>query len=130
MNKEPADFITFIVAIFSWFVGREVGGMLALYAAIVVISATGASFSLLILDEQKTGWQSLKYVFIRIMIAVTLTVSIAKLVNLAIPSATPNNTLIPICFCIGVIHDYKNVFAWAGGLLRTVLERIANRGQQ
>jgi len=129
MNKDLPDFVTFVVAVFSWFVAKEVGGMLALYAAIIIISAAGASFSLFILDEERTGWYSLGYILSRVMIAVTLSVSISKIINFVLPSATPDSTIIPVCFCIGVIHDYKNIFAWAGNLMRSVIERIANRSQ-
>jgi hypothetical protein len=77
--------------------------------------------------EEKTAFKSAKFVAVRVLLAVSLTVALVELLQELIPWAKPRFTLIPLAFALGYIQDYSEAWRW---LWDSVLARFVPKGKQ
>ena len=127
MNQEPADLLTFLVAILTLVTSREVATLVSPYAAIMVAASAGATLALSGKEETLTWSRGLVYLLVRILLAVTITVTLAELLQLVFPQMKPRYTLIPLALGIGWIRDYDQIRAWFGEMIdRFTKKRIDN----
>ena len=123
MPTEPLDLVSLLIALLAFIVSKDVAIAVGPYAAIVILACAGAGISLSGNDREMTFWQGCWYLTIRVVMAVSLTVGLAELLQKLAPWLVPRYTLIPVAFMIGWIRDYDSVRAWFGN----IISRIANR---
>ena len=115
--SDPPDVVTFIVSVIALIASTEVAHLVGPYAAIVVLACAGAALSLSGHEDNLSRWGALFYIGIRVLVAVTLTVAIAELLQNVIPWAKPRATLVPLAFGIGWIRDYGSIRSWIGEVI-------------
>lgn len=120
--NEPQDFIGLVIAVMAALTSKEIAHLIGPYAAVFVLAIAGSGLALSSNDKVMTAFESVRYVAIRVLLAVTLTVSVAELLQAVIPWAKPRYSMLPIAFGIGMIKDYRAVVGWAGGLVRSAFE--------
>lgn len=133
MQSDPVDIVSLIVALLALIASKELASMIGPYAAILVLASAGASLSLSGTErEMEEWWEPVWYVFVRILLAVTLTVALAEVLQAIMPAwlsnaMKPKLTLVPIAFCIGWIGDFRRVKEWfAAKIDKWVDKRIDN----
>lgn len=121
----PQDFIGFVIAITAaygptkWAISFEV-------SAVIVLALAGSGLALTSYEKAMTAFESCRYVAIRVLLAVTLTVSVAELLQAVMPWAKPRYTLLPIAFGIGMIKDYKSLMGWLGESIKNAVGKKSN----
>lgn len=129
MPSEPLDLVSVIIAVLAFVVSKDVAATVGPYGAIVVLACAGATLSLSGNEKKMTHGQSIVYVAIRILLAVSLTVSIAELMQHLASWMKPRYTLSPIAFAIGWIKDYDAIRAWFGSVIDRFTSRKIDSGQ-
>ena len=119
--NDPQDIVSVLVAIIALIASKEIAHLVGPYAAIVVLASAGASLSLSGHEDQFTYWRAILYVWVRIMVAVVLTVTLAELLEKVVPWASPRYTLVPLAFGIGWIRDYTAIRTWIGSVINRVV---------
>lgn len=122
---DPPDVVSLLVALVALIASKELAHLVGPYAAIVVLAAAGASLSLSGHDEEITGAQAFIYVSVRVLVAASLTVALAELLQLAVPWAKPRYTLVPLAFGIGWIRDYREVGTMIGDIITNIIKKRA-----
>jgi hypothetical protein len=124
--NEPHDFIALVIAIMAAITSKEVANLIGPYAAVIVLALAGSGLALSSYDKVMSAFESLRYVLVRMLLAVTLTVSVAELLQAVIPWAKPRYSMLPIAFGIGMIRDYKAVMTWLGESIKGVVGKKLN----
>jgi len=126
MQPEPLDLVSLLIALLAFIVSKDVAITVGPYASIVILACAGAGLSLSGNDKPMTLAQGCWYLTIRVLLAVSLTVGLAELLQKLIPWLAPRYTLIPLAFCIGWIRDYDSVRTFIGNLVSRILNRKAD----
>lgn len=121
--NQPIDLVGLLIALLAFAFGKEMATVVGPYAAIVVLASAGAALSLSGHEEDFAPWRAAWYVTIRILLAVTLTVAVAELLEHFVPALVPRFTLVPLAFAIGWIRDYDAVRQWFGGVIARIVGR-------
>lgn len=121
--NEPVDIVSLLIALIAVIASREVAHLVGPYAALVVLACAGSALSLSGNEEELTAVRAFRYVAVRILVAVVLTVTIAELIQLVAPWARPRFTLVPLAFGIGWIKDYGEVRKWIGSAIDRMTAR-------
>ena len=121
--NEPTNLVDLLIALLAIIASKEIAALVGPYAAIIVLATSGAALSLSGHEDTMTRSQAIGFVGIRILVAVTLTISIAELMQNIIPWAKPRYMLVPLAFGIGWIRDYASVRQWVG----SVIERFVGK---
>jgi len=124
--NEPQDFIGFVIAIMAALTSKEIAHLVGPYAAVIVLALAGSGLALTSYEKAMTAFESCRYVAIRVLLAVTLTVSVAELLQAVMPWAKPRYTLLPIAFGIGMIKDYKALMGWLGESIKNAVGKKIN----
>jgi hypothetical protein len=124
MQGVPTNFVDLLIALAAMMVGKEVAHLVGPYLAIMVVAVGGAAISLGRSNE-KTAFQAIWYVFLRVLLAASLTVGVVELLQELIPWAKPRFTLVPLAFAIGYIQDYGDAWRW---LFDNVIGRFLPKG--
>ena len=124
--NEPHDFIALVIAIMAAITSKEVANLIGPYAAVIVLALAGSGLALSSYDKVLSAFESFRYVLVRMLLAVTLTVSVAELLQAVIPWAKPRYSMLPIAFGIGMIRDYKAVMTWLGESIKGVVGKKLN----
>lgn len=124
--NEPHDFIALVIAIMAAITSKEVANLIGPYAAVIVLALAGSGLALSSYDKVLSAFESFRYVMVRMLLAVTLTVSVAELLQAVIPWAKPRYSMLPIAFGIGMIRDYKAVMTWLGESIKGVVGKKLN----
>jgi hypothetical protein len=109
-NNDPADLVTLIVSVLAVFTGPEFARLLGPYAAIVILATAGAVWALSNREQRMDRTQSLIYVAIRVLLAVTLTVAIVRLLQWVYAPMKPEYTFSWVAFLIGRVRDFETFF--------------------
>lgn len=128
-NNNPEDFVGLLIALISMITGREMAALLGPYAAIIVLAVGGAMVALNGHEDEMTAWQAARYVLVRVVLAVGLTVSLAELLTGWVPWAKPRYTLIPLAFAIGYIRDYQAAIKFIWEKIASLLPTGANNAK-
>lgn len=126
MQPEPLDLVGILFALLAFIVGKDVAQAVSPYAAIIILAVAGAGLSLSGNDKPMGFWWGCWYVSIRVLVAVSLTVGMAELLQKLAPWLVPRYTLIPLAFGIGFIKDYDSVRSAIGGVISRFLNRKAD----
>lgn len=126
---DPPDVVSLLIALVAIIASKEIAHLVGPYAAIVVLACAGASLSLSGSDEELTGFRAVVYIGVRVLVAVVLTVTLAELLQVAVPWLKPRYTLVPLAFGIGWIRDYSAVRDWLGGIVDGIVKRKAGNGK-
>jgi len=126
---DPPDVVSLLIALVAIIASKEIAHLVGPYAAIVVLACAGASLSLSGSDENLTGFRAVVYIGVRVLVAVVLTVTLAELLQVAVPWLKPCYTLVPLAFGIGWIRDYSAVREWLGGIVDGIVKRKAGNGK-
>lgn len=129
MRNDPLDIVSLAIALVALIASPQVAAMVGPYAAIALLAITGAGIALSGNNAEMTNWQACKYVSIRVLLALVLTVALAKFVQVFWPGLQPIFTLIPVAFGIGWIRDYNKVIEWFGSILKRKAEKGLNDDQ-
>lgn len=121
--NEPVDVVSLLIALIAVIASKEVAHLVGPYAALVVLACAGSALSLSGNEEELTAMHAFRYVAVRVLVAVVLTVAIAELLQNVVPWAKPRYTLIPVAFGIGWIKDYGEVRKWIGRLIDRMTAR-------
>lgn len=124
--NEPQDFIGFVIAIMAAITSKEIAHLVGPYAAVIVLALAGSGLALSSNDKVMSALESVRYVGIRALLAVTLTVSAAELLQAVIPWAKPRYSMLPISFGIGMIKDYKALMTWLGDSVKNAIGKKIN----
>ena len=124
--NEPHDFIGFVIAIMAAITSKEIAHLVGPYAAVIVLAVAGSGLALSSNDKMMTAWESARYAAIRVLLAVTLTVSVAELLEAVMPWLKPRYTMLPIAFGIGMIKDYPALMKWIGESIKSAVGRKIN----
>jgi len=128
--NEPVDFVALVIALIAMITSVEVAQVIGPYASIVVLACAGAALSLSTNGKEMTTTQAVGYVSLRVVLAVSLTVALAELLQKFVPWLNPRYTLIPLAFGIGWIRDYDTVRSWFGSVIdRLFTKRIDSDGK-
>jgi len=111
VSDQPLNFVDLLVAAIAIFAGREIAHLVGPYVAIICLAIGGASIALAKSGELN-AIQSLRYVSLRVLLAVGLTVGAAEILQELIPWAKPRYTLMPLAFAIGWCRDYGEAWTW------------------
>jgi len=123
--NDPVDFVALVIALIAMITSIEVANIIGPYASIVVLACAGAALSLSTNGKEMTTHQAVGYVSLRVVLAVSLTVALAELLQKFVPWLNPRYTLIPLAFAFGWIKDYDTVRDWFGRVVdRFVTKRI------
>lgn len=125
--NEPQDFIGLVVAVMAALTSKEIAHLVGPYAAMLVLAVAGSGLALSSNDKVMTAFESMRYVSVRVLLAVTLTVSVGELVQAVVPWAKLRYLILPIAFGIGMVKDYRAVVSWAGGLIRSAFENVLGK---
>lgn len=106
---------------------KEIAHLVGPYAAMLVLAVAGSGLALSSNDKVMTAFESMRYVSVRVLLAVTLTVSVGELVQAVVPWAKLRYLILPIAFGIGMVKDYRAVVSWAGGLIRSAFENVLGK---
>jgi len=115
-TNNPADIIGFIVAIVTYIASKEIAEVVSPYIAIVVAATMAAGWALSRAGEL-TGYQSLKFIVLRVGTAILFAVTLANLIALVAPWAAPRWTMVPIAFIIGLVKDVEELKEYKDGLI-------------
>lgn len=126
---DPPDVVSLLIALVAIIASKEIAHLVGPYAAIVVLACAGASLSLSGSEEQFTGAKAIVYIGVRVLVAVVLTVTLAELLQVAMPWLKPRYTLVPLAFGIGWIRDYSAVREWIGRVIDGIVNRKAGNGK-
>lgn len=121
--QEPVDVVSLLVAIIAIIASKEVAHLVGPYAAICVLACAGSALALSGHEEELTNGKAIWFILVRVMVAVTLTVAVAEMLQNIVPWMKPRYTLVPLAFGIGWIRDYTEIRSWLG---RTI-DRITTR---
>jgi len=120
---DPPDVVTLLIALVALIASKEIAHLVGPYAAIVVLACAGAALSLSGHDEDIKGGDAALYIGVRVLVAVVLTVTLAELLQVAMPWLKPRYTLVPLAFGIGWIRDYRAIRKWIGGVISRAVEK-------
>jgi len=126
---DPPDVVSLLIALVAIIASKEIAHLVGPYAAIVVLACAGASLSLSGSDENLSGFRAVLYIGVRVLVAVVLTVTLAELLQVAVPWLKPRYTLVPLAFGIGWIRDYAALRDWLGDLIGAIVKRKAGNGK-
>jgi hypothetical protein len=118
-----------MVALLAFITSRDVAIVAGPYAAIVILACAGAALSLSGAEERMSPFAGAWFIFVRVFIAVAITVALAEGMQWFFPKLAPRYTLAPIAFAIGWIKDYNSVRAWLGGLIDRFASKKVSDGQ-
>lgn len=125
MPNDPKNLIEVLIALLTLITSLEIAQLLGPYAAIVTASGAGAFLSLASTSkEMPRWWNPWVYVVIRVILAIVITVPLARLLGGVASWLVPNITLIPIALGLGLISDYETVRQW---LLKRVQRKIEEK---
>jgi hypothetical protein len=108
----PIDFPDAVIALIAAFTGHTVATYVGPYAVIFLFACLGAAVRLSYKDEDTENINAVRFVTLRICIAVMVGVTCAELLELVVSAAKPKYTVAPLAFVIGWIKDYRAVFNW------------------
>lgn len=132
MQPEPLDLVGVLVALLTFIVSRDVAATVGPYAAIAILACAGAALSLSGAEanmESRWNWKSLWFVSIRVLLAVSVTISIAEVLEHIVPWLKPRYSLSPIAFGIGWIRDYDQVRDWFGRMIDRLTSKRIDDGK-
>lgn len=119
----PKDPIEVIIALLGVITSLENAQLLGPYAAIIAAAGAGAYLSLTSNPRDMSTMRAIGYMLIRILLAVLITVPLARGLNSVAPWLLPNFSLIPLALVIGWIKDYESVKSW----LAQKIDRLISR---
>ena len=123
MPTEPLDLVSLLIALLAFIVSKDVAIAVGPYASIVILACAGAGISLSGNDRKMEFWPACWYVFIRVLLAVCLTISLAEVLQYFFPKLMPRYTLVPLAFALGWIRDYDSVRAWFASKISKKVDR-------
>lgn len=125
MQSNPLDIVALLVALLAFSMSKDAAQIAGPYAAIAVMACAGAALSLSGVETDMSPLRGTWYIFVRVFLAIAVTVMFAQLIEKLLPYLQPRYTLAPIAFGIGWIRDYNSVRSWIGSLIqRYVSKRI------
>ena len=113
---DPSDLMGLIIAIITWVATKEIANMIGPHIAIGVAAIVAAGWSLSKAGEL-SGWQSCGFMLLRVATAIVFAVTLAQLIHLAAPWASPRVTAVPIAFIIGLIKDLDELREYKNSLM-------------
>ncbi len=120
MNKPP-DFVDFIILIAGWIVSQDIASTLGTYAAIFIMSITGAFISLQWNDRDMDAREAARYVSARAFLAIVITVPLAMGLTAVGPKwLYPNISLCIVAVGIGFTKDFGVIKTWVNKKLGLV----------
>lgn len=128
MNNDPVDLVALLVAAISIVASPEIARLAGPYMAIFIVACAGAAFSASGGDKMTAG-ETIKYMAVRVLIALAVTVSLAELLQTVWPAMKPRITLIPLAFGIGAIRDFAAVRDWVVDKLKSIVQRKIEDGK-
>lgn len=128
MQKDPVDLVGLLIAALALVSSKEIAELVGPYMAIFILACAGAAFSASGGDKM-SAIETLKYMAVRVLIALAVTVSMAELLQKVWPAITPRVSLIPLAFCIGAIRDFASLRDWVVDKLKTLVNRKIDDGK-
>lgn len=123
MQKEnPLDLVGLVIAVFASVTSRETAHAVGPYVAIIMLSLAG-SIARVCSIETETRLDGFRELFGRAFVAVSVTVSVAMLLEHFFPALQARYTISPIAFMIGYVKDYTSI-------LDMVIKRLKKLGGQ
>ncbi len=120
---DPTDLVGLLVALIATIASPELARLVGPYMAIFIVSCAGAAFSASGTNSKMAAWSAARYIFIRVFVALAVTVTVAEAVQAMWPAFRPRVTLIPLAFVIGCIGDFNKVRDWAAAKFDRILTR-------
>jgi hypothetical protein len=115
-TKDPADLIGFIAAVVTYFASKEIADVVSPYIGIIIAATMAAGWALS-RAGQLTGFQSVKFMLLRVGTAAIFAVTLAKLIHAVAPWAAVSVTMIPIAFLIGLVKDLDELKEYKDGFI-------------
>ncbi len=128
MQKDPVDLVGLLIAALAMVSSKEIAELVGPYMAIFILACAGAAFSASG-GEKMTAWETIKFMAVRVLIALAITVSMAELLQKVWPAFSPRITLIPLAFCIGAIRDFAGLRDWVVDKLKFIANRKIDDGK-
>lgn len=128
MNNDPVDLVALLVAAITIIASPEIARLAGPYMAIFIVACAGAAFSASGGDKM-TAFETIKYIAIRVLIALALTVALAEGLQAMWPAMKPRITLTPLAFLIGAVRDFAAVRDWVVEKLKTLANRKIDDGK-
>ena len=120
MQSDPADLIGLVGAGLTFIFGQTIANLVGPYVAIIILAISGCALAISEVEDE-WGWlRSMRYMVVRSVVAVALTVYLAEVANHFMPWLIPRYSLIPIAFCIGWIRDYARLVKVKNTLIELV----------
>lgn len=124
MQNAPLDPVQAIIFVIGLVTSLEFAQVVGPYAAIFVAGGAGAFLSITGNAAEMTARQAAAYVTVRIILAVLITVPLAKaLATFGLAWLHPNITLIPLALGLGWVKDYDPVRAYIAGKINLLVTR-------
>lgn len=121
--NQPPDIVALLIAVMAMITTDAMAQQIGPYCAIALLAAGGALIALTARHDDMSTFQSLRFVMVRVLIALVLTVSIAQGVQRFWPAIEPRYSLVPIALLIGWVRDYNAVLAWCGTKIAALFGR-------
>lgn len=121
--NQPPDIVALLVALMAVITTDTMAQQLGPYFAIALLAAGGALIALSGRHDDMSTFQSLRFVLVRVLIALVLTVSVAQGVARIWPAIEPRYSLVPIALLIGWVRDYNAVLSWIGAKIAGLFGR-------
>lgn len=125
MQQSPLDLIGLVMFFFAMIVGKEIADATTPYVAIIMLSAGGAFLALYGGPDSTPPKQAILFVFLRVFLAFSITVSLAEVLQHFFAQARPRYTIIFIAFFIGWVKDFNVIRTWVGGYIARIFEKKA-----
>lgn len=109
MQSDPSDIIGVVGAGLAVIFGQTIANLVGPYIAIVILAIAGSALALSEVEDEWGWFKACRYMVVRTIVAVALTVFLAETVNHFAPWLSPRVSLIPIAFCIGWVRDYERL---------------------
>ena len=129
MQNDPLDLVGILAVLLTFIASKEIATAVSPYAAIAVLACAGAALSLSGAEERIGGWKAIWFVFIRVVVAMSITISVAELLQNIWPWMKPRYSLSPIAFAIGCIRDFDQIRDAVGRLLERFVSRKIDDGK-
>ncbi len=121
MTPKPPDFVDFIILLVGWLVSQDVAATLGTYAAIFIMSITGAFISLEWNERDMDAKEAARYVTARAFLAIVITVPLAMGLTAVGPKwLYPNVSMCIVAVGIGFTKDFGVIRTWVNKKLGLV----------
>ncbi|RDF48971.1 hypothetical protein DWA13_20635, partial [Acinetobacter baumannii] len=101
-HPDPLDLIGLVVAIITYIASREIAEVVSPYVAIIIAASVAGGWALS-KEGELNGYQSFKFLLLRVGTAFIFAVTLAQLFHMAAAWMLPRYTAIPIAFMIGLL---------------------------